>query len=105
MDMSKVTPAEAVKHLATKVVDMETLLNWYTMSLIADLADLGVPISLLAQAATAGFTPQRLLGLLYKWGPKVENGLMLELVLHHRGAAETCEPGVVVEADKGKVTQ
>ena len=106
-DMSQGTPAEAAKRRAAEAIDAEAtdLLKWYKLFLIADLAALGVPINLLAQAVVAGFSPKRLLGVLYKSGPKVENGLLLELVFHHRGAAETCEPEVVVEVDKGKVTQ
>ena len=103
-DMSQGTPAEAAKRRAAEVIDAEMadLLKWYKMFLIADLADLGVPINLLAQAVVAGFSPKRLLGVLYKSGPKVENGLLLELVFAQRRAAETCEPEVVVEASEGR---
>ena len=69
-------------------------LDQYRTYLLVDLAAIGVPIKLLNQAVSAGFTPAQLVKLLYRWGPQFVNGLKLELVRR----AELCKPCVLVDA-------
>ena len=90
--MSKGTLAEA-EIVLSKLADG---LDQYRTYLLVDLAAVGVPIKLLNQAVSAGFTPAQLVKLLYRWGPQFVNGLKLELVRRQNNAvAELCEPLIV----------